>query len=103
MLLLEANWQSKIPFTSLPIEMNWLFLQLKSYIISYIVLSLHYRQVLCSPFALCLPLFHLSPFMLLPIGDRIYPQWALAQCQPLPFSKALLFTFRCELILCQHH
>lgn len=37
------------------------------------------------------------------VQERIYPPGSLAQCQPRHFSIVFLFTFQCELILCQHH
>lgn len=51
---------------------------------------------------LSLPLFLFSS-MTCWVQERIYPPGSLAQCQPRHFSIVFLFTFQCELILCQHH
>lgn len=51
---------------------------------------------------LSLPLFPFSS-MTCWVQERIYPPGSLAQCQPRHFSIVFLFTFQCELILCQHH
>lgn len=49
--------------------------------------------------------FFIFPFssMTCWVQGRIYPPGWLAQCQPRHFSIVFLFTFQCELILCQHH